>query len=304
MERPTIRQLSYALALAETRHFGRAAESQFVSQPGLSSQIQELERRLGVTLFERTSKKVELTTAGEEFVQRAQRILADVDDLVAATNVDPNLLRGPLRVAAIPTMAPYLLPSLVRTAIELWPDVELSLHEMQTNTMVRAIANGEIDIGLLAMPVDVGKLSVRDIGDEQFALITPDNHDLAGSDPIAVESVESQPLVLLEEGHCLRDHAIAACKFADESQRNIVETASMSTLTQMVAGGLGVTFLPASAVDVEAREGTGVSVRPFDEPVPSRMVSLIWRPTDPRGPLLEKLSTEFETAVTPLLTLR
>lgn len=286
MERPSLRQLDYAVALAEHRHFGRAARAVSVSQPGLSSQIGELEKRLGVTLFERSPRQVILTSAGVEIVDRARRLLADVDALVTTASMHHGSLRGPLSLAAIPTMAPYLLPAVVQSLPRRWPEVELELHEMQTEPMVAAIEAGQIDVGLLAMPVDTGTLHVETVTDERFVLALPEGHALAGTDPVAVSVLEELPVLLLEEGHCLREHALSVCNLAGQVEHSDVRAASLATLTQMVASGIGVTLLPEGALQVEARTGVGVTTRPFEAPVPGREIALAWRRADPRATLL------------------
>lgn len=283
MDRPTLRQLEYAVAVADHLHFGRAAEAVAVSQPGLSGQIHELERRLGVQLFERSSRQVRVTTAGAEVVGRARAVLRDVDELALAAAAHHGTLRGRLRVAAIPTMAPYLLPALTHALHDRWPDATLELTELRTVDLVVAVERGEIDLGLLATPVDTGALHVEVIGSEPFLLALPDDHDMAGTDEVPVSALRDLPVLLLEEGHCLREHALAACEIAGRVEHSEVRAASLATLAQMVASGVGVTLLPASAVPVDARPGTGLEAVPFEAPAPGRTISLTWRPTDPRA---------------------
>ncbi|MEM7274606.1 MAG: LysR substrate-binding domain-containing protein [Actinomycetota bacterium] len=293
MERPSLRQLEYAVAVADHQHFGQAARAVAVSQPGLSSQIGELEKRLGVLLFERSSRKVALTPAGAEIVERARRLLTDVDELVATASVHHGTLRGRLSLAAIPTMAPYLLPAIVQTLPRRWPELELELHEMQTEPMVAAIEAGQLDVGLLAMPVETGSLHVEPITEERFLLALPDGHALSGSSPVPVSVLQDLPVLLLEEGHCLREHAMTVCNLAGDVEHSDVRAASLATLTQMVASGIGVTLLPEGALPVEARTGAGVTTRPFESPAPGRQIALVWRRSDPRAALLPEAITDL-----------
>jgi LysR family hydrogen peroxide-inducible transcriptional activator len=297
MSSPTLRQLEYAVSVADHEHFGRAAAASVVSQPGLSSQIQELERRLGVTLFERSNGPVRLTAAGTEVIERARRVLSEIDELVIAASMHDGVLRGTLRVAAIPTMAPYLVPSLVRTLRRVWPDVELHLQEMQTAALVDAVEKGDVDIGLLAIPIDTRSLHVETILEEPFLLALPEGHELSGSDPLPLKVLATLPVLLLEEGHCLRDHTLTACNLAGQVDHREIHAASLATLTQMVASGVGVTLLPSTAVSVEARPGTGIAVRPFQEPSPGRTIALAWRRTDPRATAFEAVTHPFRQQI-------
>lgn len=282
MNRPTLRQFEFAVALARHCHFGKAAKAVHVSQPGLSSQIKELEDRLGVTLFERDRRKVRLTAAGEEVVKRAQDLLLQVDELSLAASLYARRVQGRVRLVAIPTMGPYLLPALTQAMTEKWPFVNLVLHEEQTSVLLEDIRQGNMDLGLIALPFETGDLHVEQIGEEPFLLATSEGHRLSGSSPVPVSVLENAPLLLLEEGHCLRDHALAACQGLGGLARREIHTASLSTLAQMVASGAGVTLLPASAVHVEARPGSGLLTRPLEPSSIGRSVALVWRRSDPR----------------------
>lgn len=285
MNRPTLRQLEYAVALADHGNFGRAADAVHVTQPGLSSQIRELEHRVGVPLFERTSRQVRLTPAGADVVARARAVLREVDELSRAAGLHQGTLRGQLRLAAIPTMAPYLLPALLPTLRARWPDVRVELQELQTAAMVDALDRGDLDLGLLAVPYDTRALHVEPVAHEPFLLALPTDHELVGTDPVPVSVLAGLPVLLLEEGHCLHDHALQACRVAGDVDHGDVRNVSLATLSQMVAGGGGVTLLPASAVAVETRPGSGVTARPFAPPRPGRTIALAWRGTDPRSSL-------------------
>lgn len=280
----TLRQLEYAVAVADHGHFGRAAQAVAVSQPGLSAQIRELERALGVQLFERTSRGALVTRAGEPIVALARTTLLNVAELGQLADMHRGGPRGALRIGAIPTMAPYLLPPLVRTLHHRWPAVELQLREVQTARLVEAIEEGSLDLGLLAMPVDIGRLHVEELAEEELVLALPSDHPLAAdTGPLALAALRDLPVLLMEEGHCMHEHARAACALAGHASFTVVESAGLSTLTQMVVSGAGVTLLPDAAVPIEARPGSGLAVRRFEEPAPRRTIALTWRPTDPRA---------------------
>lgn len=297
----TLRQLEYAVAVADERHFGRAARRMSVSQPGLSSQIRALEAKLGIELFERTTRGVQITPAGAEVVRRARLVASGVSELVASARLHDREMIGPVQVAAIPTMAPYLMPAVVSTLSAAWPTATLHLQELQTSVMVEAIESGSVDLGLLALPVDIGSLTSRPVGDEDFHLAVPVGHELATGGPVDVAVLGALPMLLLEEGHCLREHALAACSLADDVPHRDVKSAGLAMLTQMVAAGLGATLLPASAVPVEARAGSGVVARPFRGGVPGRTVAFVWRPTDPRASWFESVAADLSVVVADVL---
>jgi LysR family hydrogen peroxide-inducible transcriptional activator len=290
MDEPTLRQLRYLVAVDEQRHFGKAAEACFVSQPALSAQIRELERRLGVTLFERGNRQVLPTSVGGAVIERARGVLRDMDELVGAARLDPVELRGPLALGVIPTMAPYLLPGLLPVLTAAHRSVELHLHELKTSEILRLLRDGGLDLGLLALPVAGEDLVQVPLAVDPFVLALPENHPLAGSGPLPLSAVTDLPVILLEEGHCLRDQALSVCRLVGTHAAEMQAT-SMPTLCQMVATGLGVTLLPTSAVALEARPGTGLATRPFAEPAPSRTIGLVWRRTSPNEGLYRTLAT-------------
>ena len=282
MYRPTLRQLEFAVALAKHRHFGKTAEVVHVSQPGLSGQIKELEDRLGIPLFERDRRQVRVTPAGEEVVARAQEILRAVDELNLAASLFAGRVHGRMRLVAIPTMGPYLMPALTRAMKSRWPFVDLVLHEQRTVELLEDVRQGEMDMGLIALPYDTGELHVDVLGEESFVLATSEGHKLSGTTPAPLSVLQDAPVLLLEEGHCLRDHALAVCRAHGSLAQREIHTASLSTLAQMVASGTGITLLPASAVPVEARPGSGLVTRQLDSDSAGRGVALVWRKTDPR----------------------
>lgn len=301
MERPTLRQLEYALALAEHRHFGKAAAACHVSQPGLSNQIRELEQRLGVTLFERARPEVLTTEAGRDLVDRAQRVLRDVDELMAGVS-GSDVLAGELRITVIPTVAPYLLPTVVRRLRTSAPALDLRLTERVTGGLLGSIEEGGADLGVLAMPYGIRSLDHAWFADDPFVLVVPEGHELADrAGPLPSDVLADQQVLLLEEGHCLRDHARAICAVAGSPEHQDVVEASMTTLAQMVAGGAGVTLLPLSAVAVECRPGSGLVARPLAAGDAGRTLHLVWRPSDPRAGVYRNLAEELAEAAADVL---
>jgi LysR family hydrogen peroxide-inducible transcriptional activator len=292
MDKPTLQQLTYLVAVDEHRHFGKAAEACFVSQPALSAQIRELEKRLGSTLFERGNRQVLPTAVGTRVIERARGVLRDMDELVSAAHVDPAELRGPLALGVIPTMAPYVLPGLLPVLTGAHRRVELHLHELKTSEILRLLRDGGLDLGLLALPVTGGDLVEVPLAEDPFVLALPENHPLAtaGAGPVPVGAISELPVILLEEGHCLREQALSVCRLVGTHEAEMQAT-GMSTLCQMVATGLGVTLLPTSAVALEARPGTGLTTRPFADPAPSRTIGLVWRRTSPNENLYRTLAT-------------
>lgn len=281
MERPTVQQLQYLVALGEHRHFGKAAEACNVSQPGLSSQIQELERRLGVRLFERSSRQVLLTGAGADAVERARIILRDVDDLVVGCRDARGSLTGQLRLGVIPTIAPYLLPRFLPAVRAEFPGLRVHLREERTDDLVYSLNEGRLDLLLLALPVDDGRVTTIELGEDRFLLAVPSNSPPASDEALGAEVLARHPVLLLEDGHCLRGQALAVCQLAGAAPADDVRATSLPTLVQMVAGGLGITLLPEMAAAVEAGPGSGIVTRRLREPAPSRTIGLAWRTTSP-----------------------
>lgn len=282
MNRPTLRQLEYAVAVDDLRSFSRAAEQLRVSQPGLSAQIAELEQRLGVVLFERGRTATRPTPAGAAALERARTILREADDLLRAVDVHRGTVAGPLRVAAIPTIAPYLLSAVARRLRQLWPDASIELSELRTAELVEAVGEGAVDMGLLATPVDTGALEVVELAFEPFVVAAASGHPISRRRELRAAEVADLDVLLLEDGHCLREHALAVCRLGGGARTRDVHHTGLSVLCQMVAAGDGVTFLPASAIPVEARRGSGLITRPLADADAGRTISLVWRPTDPR----------------------
>jgi LysR family transcriptional regulator, hydrogen peroxide-inducible genes activator len=284
-----LKDLRYLVALADTRHFGRAAERCFVSQPTLSAQLKKLEDSLGVQLIERRPRHVALTEAGVQIVARARRMLEASEEIVALAGAHRDPLAGTLRVALLPTVGPYLLPRVVPAIRKALPRLTLLLYEYQTAAMLEKLKAGEIDLGILALPVDLDGLQVRELYEEPFAVAVPAQHRLARQPSVRLEELRDEPLLLLTEGHCLRDQALALCNRAGVEEHQDFRATSLETLRQMVAAGAGVTLLPQLATKGAYSAVRGVAVRPLARPVPTRRIGAVWRRTTARRLAIDAL---------------
>jgi len=295
--RPTVRQLEYVVAVADHLSFSRAAEVCGVSQPALSTQIREVEQRIGLTLFERGRAGVSIPAHARPVIDAARRAIRSVDDVVdAAVDLRGELI-GPVRIGVIPTMAPYLLPTLVRELRRRHPRAEPVLAEERTDALVRRIELGDLDLGLLAAPVPGVGLASRELATDEFHLAMAEDHPYVGEGPLPAGVLSGLAVLLLEDGHCLRDQAIAACAAAGAETGGGIQGTSLTTLCQMVSAGGGVTLLPASALAVEARPGAGLVTRPLRDPRPSRTVVLAWRGTSPLAALYDAFAEALAPAV-------
>jgi LysR family hydrogen peroxide-inducible transcriptional activator len=282
MNLPTLRQLAYLVELSERLNFRVAAEAQFVTQSTLSSGIKELEAVLGVQLVERDKRHVRLTTVGEEVVARGRELLAGATDLAEAARSATRPLSGPLRLGAIPTIAPYLLPAVLPALRRAHPELKLYLREDLTERLLERLRAGGLDVALIALPFETGDLWVRELFKDEFFFVARARDPAVGKKPVALRRIDADDMLLLEEGHCLRDHAIAACGPRHGDWASRVEATSLTTLIQMVEGGLGVTLLPGITLDAGLLKGTGLVARPFAAPAPSRTLALVARRTSPR----------------------
>lgn len=287
---PTLKQLRYLAAVAETRHFGRAAEACFVTQSTLSAGIQELEAILGATLIERTKRTVMLTPLGTDITARAHRILSQAEDLATVAAADREPLSGLLRLGAIPTIGPYLLPRVMPALRRAHPRLKLYVREDQTARLIERLAGGDLDAVLLALPFDVGELETRVIGDDPFWVACPPDHRFCGKKRVAADELAAEDLLLLEDGHCMRDHALAACRLRDSAASGDFQATSLYTLAEMVAAGFGLTLLPGMAVDSGLLRDCAVAVRRLAGPGARRRIGLAWRRSSPRGPEFEVLA--------------
>ncbi len=286
-----IRALQYFVKLAELQHFSRAAEACFVSQPTLSTQIMKLEEELGVQLVERIPRKVKLTPVGEEIATRARHVLRDIDQIrmTARRSRDPET--GSLRLGIFPTLAPYLLPHVVPGIRQRFPELKLQLFEEKTGDILRLLDNGELDAALLALPLDDDGLEVEILFEEPFMLAMPRTHSLAGKTDIRLDDLDGHELLLLADGHCLRDHALEVCALAGARERVDFHATSMETLRQMVAADAGITLMPILAVKPPIAITDNMVLRPFCKPAPSRTIALVWRRSSPLGELMQNLAS-------------
>jgi LysR family transcriptional regulator, hydrogen peroxide-inducible genes activator len=286
-----LKDLRYLVAVADLRHFGRAAARCFVSQPTLSAQLKKLEQSLGVQLIERTPNNVSLTAAGEEVVARARRIIEAGDEVVALAAAARDPLGGRLRVALLPTIGPYLLPQVAPLIRRRLPRLQLQLYEYQTAPMLEKLHAGELDVGVLALPVELAGLESRELYREPFLVALPDRHPLVVQESLRAADLKSERLLLLEEGHCLRDQALEVCSRVGVRESQDFRATSLETLRQMVATGAGVTLLPELAARGAYRSARGVVLRPFAKPVPVRHIGAVWRKSTARGAAIDALAT-------------
>jgi LysR family transcriptional regulator, hydrogen peroxide-inducible genes activator len=277
----TLRQLHYFDALVRTGHFGRAADACAVSQSALSVQIQDLEKQLGVVLVERNRKGIALTQYGEEIARRTVDILTNVRDLVDHARQHRQPLDGVLRLGVIPTVAPYLLPPLLPLLRDRYPTLELQVRETQTAVLLAEIADGKLDVGLVALPVAQPDLQCEALFDETFLLAVPHTYRGKGRAVVPNELLKQGRLLLLEEGHCFRDQALDYCNLQELSGGDTLGLSSFATIVRMVANGYGFTLLPEMAVKSEVRDKE-IRLQRLPEPQPHRTLGLVWRKTSPR----------------------
>lgn len=285
-----LRDLQYIIAVAETRHFGHAAERSFVSQPTLSGQIKKLEEELGVAIFERTNRSVEITPVGETILVHARQIMEQVDAIEQLARASQDPLAGPLRVGAIPTLSPYLMPLILLPLKKQHPQMKLVLSEELTDTLLERLRNHEIDAALLATPVDEPDLASLPLFEEPFWIAYPRKHPFYTKDKITRKDLEHENLLLLAEGHCLADQAMEVCHLQERSNQGDfadLRAASLETLLQLVGAGFGCTLVPALAMRGSWTTGSGVVAQPLTLPHASRQVSLVYRHSFPRRSALE-----------------
>jgi len=277
----SLRQLRYFEAVARFSHFGRAAEHCAISQPALSMQVQDLENELGLQLIERRPKGMRLTSEGREIARRATSILAEVRDLGDYAHHRAGLLSGPLHLGVIPSVAPYVLPPLLPFLREAYPDLDLHIRETQTHALLQQLLDGTLDLLLLALPVEHPDVETIRLFEDRFLLALPRKRRTHGLVRATPDLLKEDRLLLLEEGHCMRDQALAFCQLRQVDSINTFGASSLSTIVQMVANGLGLTLLPEISVELETRRAD-VRLMRFAEPEPSRILGLAWRSTSPR----------------------
>jgi LysR family hydrogen peroxide-inducible transcriptional activator len=294
MNRPSLRQLEYVVAVADHGHFGRAAKACFVTQPALSTQIRQLEELLGAQIFERDRKGVLITTLGAEIVERARRVLLQVDELAEAARADQQPLSGELRVGVIPTVSPYLLPRVLPRVRRRHKALRLLLREDTTPRLVTELEAGRLDLLLLALQADLGSARTLPLFEDAFHVVMPIDHPLARKRQIAESDLAGQAVLLLDDGHCLRDQALAVCGQRNAGEWGDFRATSLTTLTQMLTTSTALTLLPALSLPVETRGRRDLAVRPFKAPAPHRTIGLAWRPTSPRGDEFRTLAESLE----------
>ncbi len=272
-----LRDLGYLVALADLRHFGKAANACFVSQPTLSTQIRKLEEELGLTLVERAPRRVMLTAAGQDVVTRARRILAEVEQMKEAARRSQDPESGTLRLGVFPTLGPYLLPHVLPQLQERFPKLELLLVEEKSDVLLARLREGRLDAALLALPVHDEQLHAELLFEEPFLLAAPAQHRLASQPLMTMDQLSDETLLLLEDGHCLRDQALDVCRLSGANERTGFRATSLETLRQMVAAGVGVTLLPALSVQAPVVQPANIRLVKFSDPVPSRQIALVWR---------------------------
>ncbi|MEM7687676.1 MAG: LysR substrate-binding domain-containing protein [Pseudomonadota bacterium] len=290
---PTIKQLQYLVALHESKHFGRAADASFVSQSTLSAGIRELESLLGVTLVERSRRVVRFTSLGEQVVAKANRLLREAEELSDLVQAAGKPLSGQLRMSVIPTIAPFVLPRLLPRLRKERPDLQLMLREETSQDAIESLQHGRSDCVLLALPFDTGDVEVERIGDDRLYVAFPKDDPRDPPATILPEAIDQGRLLLLEDGHCLRDHALAACNRSELRASAAMIGTSLHTLVQMVNNDLGLTMLPEMAVEAGILTGTDVVARPVESDTAKREIALVWRKNSPREADFRLLAEEL-----------
>lgn len=301
-----LRDLQYLVAVADHLHFGQAAEASFVSQPTLSTQIKKLEAELGVALIERNPRNVTLTEVGQRVVERARVVLAEADQiaLIAKQANDPEA--GSVRLGVFPTLAPYLLPYVVPAIHERFPNLELLLVEEKSEVLLQRLRDGQLEAAVLAEPVHASHLERAGLFGEDFLLAVPAGHRLASvAEPVDLSVLIDENMLLLDEGHCLRDQALEVCKLTGAAERRGFRATSLETLRQMVGAGVGITLLPELAVQAPLAPSADVRLMRFADPVPHRDIAMFWRSTSAYAALLSEVAAIISREITPRLgTLR
>ena len=293
----TLKQLRYFEALARHGHFGRAADACAISQPALSMQIKELEEAIGLSLFERGARQVRLSTFGAEFAQRVRDILRSVDELGDLARAAQDRLVGRLRIGVIPTVAPYLLPTIIGNLTRMYAGVDIHVRETMTPRLIQELADGRLDTAIVALPVSEPSFTEVALFTENFVLVRPGED--AGKPVPDRAKLREMRLLLLEEGHCFRDQALSFCNMNSTLPRELLDGSSLSTLVQMVGAGIGVTLIPEMAVAVETRSAS-VTVAQFKAPQPSRTIGMIWRNTSPLADQLMQISEVVRSSAAAL----
>ena len=289
-----LRDLRYLVALADHKHFGHAAEASFVSQPTLSTQLKKFEDELGMALVERNPRNVLLTEVGEAVVKKARLILREADEIKAIARRAKDPESGTVRIGIFPTLAPYLLPHIVPNIVKRFPKLELILVEDKTKVILKKLHDGELDAGLLALPIHDETLHAQFLFEEAFVLAVPRNHRLAKARRVKLADLALESLLLLDDGHCLRDQALEVCAMTGAAEKPGFRATSLETLRHMVSANVGVTLMPALSVHAPAPNSPGVSLVPFSDPAPHRRIAMIWRRTSALTGLFHDLVPIFK----------
>ena len=288
-----LRDLKSLLALADHKHFGRAAAACFVSQPTLSTQIKKLEEELGVSLVERAPRKVMLTPAGRDAAERARRIVAEVEQMKEGARRSQDPEAGTVRLGLFPTLGPYLLPHVIPRIRERFPNLELLLVEEKSDVLQSRLHEGKLDAVLLALPVHDDQLHSEFLFEEPFLLAVPEQHPLAARDSLSLRELSQQKLLLLEDGHCLREQALEVCRLSGANEKSEFRATSLETLRQMVAANVGITLLPMLAIKPPVARSQNIHLLGFSDSHPSRQIAMLWRRSSAMGNFLLELSRVF-----------
>ena len=297
---PTLKQLQYLMALRQHGHFGRAAEASFVTQSTLSAGLRELESLLGVTLVERTRRVVRFTALGEKIADKASRVVREAEELAELARAEGEPLHGELRLGVIPTIAPFLLPSMLPKLRREWPSLKLYLREETSQAACEALHRGQLDCVLLALPYPCGDVDSLPLFDDRLFVAYP-RGEAPRTASVNVDSIDEKRMLLLEDGHCLKDHALAACNRPDLRAHAAMMGTSLHTLVQMVDNGLGLTFVPAMAIEAGILDGTHVDAKPLRSDHGFRRIALIWRRSSPREKEFQMLATALRRIIRDII---
>jgi len=300
VHQPTLRQLQYLVALREHGHFGKAADACFVTQSTLSAALRELETLLGVTLVERTRRVVRFTALGEKIADKAVRVIRETEELAELARAQGKPLHGELRLGVIPTIAPFLLPAMLPRLRTEWPDLKLYLREETSQAACEALHRGQLDCVLLALPYACGDVDSVPLLDDRLFVAFPGGEAPSGT-AVEVDAIDEKRMLLLEDGHCLKDHALSACNRPELRAHAAMMGTSLHTLVQMVDNGLGVTFIPAMAIEAGILDGTRVDAKPLRSDHGFRRISLIWRRSSPREAEFQMLAGALRQIIADLI---
>ncbi|MEH6497347.1 MAG: hydrogen peroxide-inducible genes activator [Pseudomonas marincola] len=294
---PSLKRLEYLIALVDEEHFGKAAKVCNVTPSTLSAGIRDLEELLGSNLAERTKRQVLITDFGHEVAKRARRLITEAEDIIDLARTHQAPMTGIMKMGIIPTVGPYLVHDIVPAITQEYPGLQLLLREEQTDLLLSKLHEGQLDVAIIALPYDIDGLEVHPLFDDEFQFACTSKHELSGRQIVHNEDLLSQSLLLLEDGHCLRDHALDACSLGDRANRAQFEATSLATLVQMVASNLGVTLIPKLVSDSGLMPTKNIALIPLSNH-PFRTIGLVWRATSSRRAEFEKLAKTIITART------